>query len=114
MSPTKKIKVNGTEISVLFQANENDYICLTDMARYKDLKRTDYIIQNWMRSRSTIEYIGVWEQINNPDFNSIEFDGFRKESGLNNITQTPKQRIEKPNAIGIVSKAGRYGGTYAH
>lgn len=114
MSPTKKIKVNGTEISVLFQANENDYICLTDMARYKDLKRTDYIIQNWMRSRSTIEYIGVWEQINNPDFNSIEFDGFRKESGLNNFTLTPKQWIEKTNAIGIVSKAGRYGGTYAH
>ena len=114
MSPTKKIKVNGTEISVLFQANENDYICLTDMARYKDLKRTDYIIQNWMRSRSTIEYIGVWEQINNPDFNSIEFDGFRKESGLNNFTLTPKQWTEKTNAIGIVSKAGRYGGTYAH
>ena len=114
MSPTKKIKVSGTEISVLFQANENDYICLTDMARYKDLKRTDYIIQNWMRSRSTIEYIGVWEQINNPDFNSIEFDGFRKESGLNNFTLTPKQWIEKTNAIGIVSKAGRYGGTYAH
>ena len=114
MSPPKKIKVNGTEISVLFQANENDYICLTDMARYKDLKRTDYIIQNWMRSRSTIEYIGVWEQINNPDFNSIEFDGFRKESGLNNFTLTPKQWIEKTNAIGIVSKAGRYGGTYAH
>lgn len=106
--------MNGTEISVLFQANENDYICLTDMARYKDLKRTDYIIQNWMRSRSTIEYIGVWEQINNPDFNSIEFDGFRKESGLNNFTLTPKQWIEKTNAIGIVSKAGRYGGTYAH
>lgn len=67
-----------------------------------------------MRSRSTIEYIGVWEQINNPDFNSIEFDGFRKESGLNNFTLTPKQWIEKTNAIGIVSKAGRYGGTYAH
>lgn len=114
MSPTKIIKVNDTNISVMIQGNEDDYICLTDMARYKDKERTDYIIQNWIRSRSTIEYLGVWEQLNNPNFNPIEFDGFRNEAGLNSFTLTPKQWIDKTNAIGIKSKAGRYGGTYAH
>lgn len=77
MAAMKKIVANETEISVMLQANENDYICLTDMARYKDTERTNYIIQNWMRSRSTIEYLGVWEQINNPNFKSIEFDAFK-------------------------------------
>ena len=84
------------------------------MARFKDQKRTDYIIQNWMRSRSTIEYLGVWEQLHNPSFNSIEFDGFRQQAGLNAFSLTPKEWVEKTNAIGIYSKAGRYGGTYAH
>ena len=83
--PTKKINANGTEISILLQGNENDYICLTDMARYKDKQRTDYIIQNWLRSRSTIEYLGVWEQLHNPNFNPIEFDGFRNQAGLNGL-----------------------------
>ena len=104
----KKIVVNETEISVLLQSNENDYICLTDMARYKDMERTNYIIQNWMRSRSTIEYLGVWEQINNPDFKSIEFDAFKNEAGSNSFSLTPKQWIEKTYAISIISKAGRY------
>ena len=114
MTTTKKINANGTEISVLLQGNENDYICLTDMARFRDQKRTDYIIQNWMRSRSTIEYLGVWEQLHNPKFNPIEFDGFRQQAGLNAFSLTPKEWAEKTNAIGIYSKAGRYGGTYAH
>lgn len=82
MPTTKKINANGTEISILLQGNENDYICLTDMARYKDKQRTDYIIQNWLRSRSTIEYLGVWEQLHNPNFNPIEFDGFRKNLNM--------------------------------
>ena len=82
MAITKKINANGTEISILLQGNENDYICLTDMARYKDKQRTDYIIQNWLRSRSTIEYLGVWEQLHNPNFNPIEFDGFRNQAEL--------------------------------
>ena len=77
MVTTKKINANGTEISVLLQGNENDYICLTDMARYKDKQHTNYIIQNRMRSRNTIEYLGVWEQLHNPNYKSIEFDGFR-------------------------------------
>ena len=114
MTTTKKINANGTEISVLLQGNENDYICLTDMARYKDKQRTDYIIQNWMRARNTIEYLGVWEQLHNPNFNPIVFDGFRNQSGLNSFSLTPKEWADKTNAIGIYSKAGRYGGTYAH
>ena len=114
MAITKKINANGTEISILLQGNENDYICLTDMARYKDKQRTDYIIQNWLRSRSTIEYLGVWEQLHNPNFNPIEFDGFRNQAGLHSFSQTPKEWGQKTNAIGIYSKAGRYGGTYAH
>ena len=114
MAAMKKIVANETEISVMLQANENDYICLTDMARYKDTERTNYIIQNWMRSRSTIEYLGVWEQINNPNFKSIEFDAFKNEAGSNSFSLTPKQWVEKTDAIGITSKAGRYGGTFAH
>ena len=114
MPTPKKINANGTEISVLLQGNENDYICLTDMARYKDKLRTDYIIQNWLRSRSTIEYLGVWEQLHNPNFNPIEFDGFRNQAGLHSFSLTPKEWVQKTNAIGLYAKAGRYGGTYAH
>ena len=94
--------------------NEEDYISLTDIARFKDNKRTDYIIQNWMRTRNTIEFLGIWEHLYNPEFNPIEFDGIRIQSGLNSFILTPKQWIKKTNAIGIISKAGRYGGTYAH
>lgn len=99
----------------MLKRDKEDYISLTDMARYKDTERTNYIIQNWMRNRSTIEYLGVWEQLNNPDFKGTEFDAFRSQAGLNAFTLTPKQWIERTNAIGIVSKPGRYGGgTYAH
>ena len=114
MATTKKIIANGTEISVLLQGNEDDYICLTDMARYKDRQRTDYIIQNWIRARNTIEYLGVWEQLHNPSFNPIEFDGFRNQAGLHSFSLTPKEWVQKTNAIGLYAKAGRYGGTYAH
>jgi len=78
----QKINVKGTEI-VLFSKEKEDYISLTDIARYKDSERSDYILQNWMRNRSTIEFIGLWEQIHNPNFNSIEFDGFKNEAGSN-------------------------------
>ena len=108
-----KIKVLSKEITVQLR-NEVDYISLTDIARYKDPKRTDYIIQNWLRNRNTIEFLGIWEQLNNPDFNPIEFDGFRNQAGLNSFILTSKQWIEKTNAIGIVSKSGRSGGTFAH
>jgi hypothetical protein len=109
----KKIEVQGTEITIFSHAKD-EYISVTDIARFKDQKRTDYIIQNWMRNRNTIDFLGIWERLNNPDFNPIEFDGFRNQAGLNSFILTPKQWIEKTNAIGIISKAGRYGGTYAH
>jgi hypothetical protein len=109
----QKIKVKGTEIAITARG-EKDYISLTDIARYRDSDRSDYILQNWLRNRSTIEFIGLWEQLHNPNFNSIEFDGFKNLAGSNSFSLTPKRWIESTNAIGIVSKAGRYGGTFAH
>ena len=113
MTKNKIITVRGTEITI-FQNEQSDYISLTDIARYKDLERTETIIQNWIRNRNTIELLGFWEQLYNPAFKHIEFDVFRKQAGLNSFTLNPKQWIEKTNAIGIISKAGRYGGTFAH
>jgi len=108
-----KIKVLNTEIAVQTR-NEVDYISLTDIAKYKRAGASDDLIRNWLRNRNTIEFLGLWEHLNNPGFKPVEFDGFRKQAGLNSFTLTPKQWIEETNAIGIVSKAGRYGGTYAH
>ena len=108
-----KIDVKGREVSIITRDLE-DYISLTDIARYKDKERTDYIIQNWLRNRNTIEFLGIWEHLNNPDFKPIEFDGFRKQAGLNSFVLTAKQWIDKTNAVGLISKSGRYGGTYAH
>mgnify|MGYP000099665294 CR=1 FL=1 len=108
-----KIEVKGTSVTVLAGAVD-DYISLTDIARYKDSERTDYIIQNWLRNRNTIEFLGIWEQLNNPQFNPIEFDGISRQAGLNSFVLTAKRWIEATGAIGITSKAGRYGGTYAH
>ncbi len=90
-----------------------EYICITDIARYKNSGQTDDLIRNWLRNRNTIEFLGIWEQLNNPQFKPVEFDGFKKQAGLNSFTLTPKQWIEQTNAIGLISKAGRYGGTYA-
>ncbi|MDR1755507.1 MAG: KilA-N domain-containing protein [Culturomica sp.] len=113
MSKKETINVQGTAI-ILYQEEKGDFISLTDIARHRDSERSDYILQNWMRNRSTIEFIGLWEQFNNPNFNSIEFDGIKNMSGSNGFSLTPKRWIESTNAIGIVSKTGRYGGTYAH
>jgi hypothetical protein len=113
MAKNKIIRVESFEI-VLYSQNDADFISLTDMARYRDNERTNYIIQNWLRTRNAIEFCGLWEQINNPGFKRIEFDAFRNESGLNSFTLTPQRWIESTNAIGIVSKSGRYGGTFAH
>lgn len=112
MSKTR-LSVNELEI-VLYKQNEEEYISLTDMAKFRDSERTNYIIQNWMRTRNTIEFLGLWEYLRNPSFNSIEFDAFRNESGSNSFALTPKKWIEATNAIGIISKSGRYGGTFAH
>jgi hypothetical protein len=110
---TAKINVLDSVITVS-SYNEADYICITDIAKYKNTATTDDLIRNWLRNRNTVEFLGIWEQLNNPDFNPVEFDGIRMQAGLNSFTLTPKQWIEKTRAIGIVSKAGRYGGTYAH
>ncbi|PJB17235.1 MAG: DNA-binding protein [Flavobacteriaceae bacterium CG_4_9_14_3_um_filter_33_16] len=113
MAKNKKIEVKGTEIT-FFKGKGDDYISLTDIARYKDAMHTDSIIQNWLRNRNTIELLGFWEQMYNPNFKPLEFEGFRKQAGLNSFVLTPKRWIESTNAIGIISKAGRYGGTFAH
>ncbi|MEA3553667.1 MAG: KilA-N domain-containing protein [Campylobacterota bacterium] len=94
--------------------NEDDYISITDIAKYKDNTDANDIIKNWFRNRNTIEFLGIWEKLNNPDFKPVEFDLIRKEAGLNSFTMSGKKWIDKTNAIGVVSKSGRYGGTYAH
>ena len=113
MAKNKTINVKGTEIAVLL-GKEVDYISLTDIAKHKDAEHTDTIIQNWLRNRNTVELLGFWETMYNPDFKPLEFEGFRKQAGLNSFVMTPKKWIETTNAIGITSKAGRYGGTFAH
>ena len=113
MAKNKKINVQGIDV-VLYEDHKEDFISLTDIARHRDSERSDYILQNWMRNRSTVEFIGLWEKFNNPNFNSIEFDGIKNMTGSNSFSLTPKRWIEMTNAIGIISKTGRYGGTFAH
>jgi hypothetical protein len=110
VSKTSKIEVENKSIAII-QQSDQDYICLTDMVR--DESGNDHI-RNWMRNRNTVEFIGLWETLHNPDFKGVEFDTFRKEAGLNNFNLTPKKWIESTGAIGIISQSGRYGGTYAH
>jgi len=108
-----EISVLDRRISVR-KIDDNDYICITDIAKYKESSRTDDLIRNWLRNRNTLEFLGTWETLYNPNFNPVEFDGFRKEAGLNGFSLTPKQWIMKTNSVGLVSKSGRYGGTFAH
>ena len=115
MSKKRKltIAVQGASVTVLSQ-NQQDLICLTDIAKHKNPDHPDDVIRNWLRNRNTVEFLGVWERLNNPDFNPVEFDGIRIQTGLNSFVLTPKQWIEKTGAVGLTSSAGRYGGTYAH
>lgn len=115
MAPTKKIVVKDVEITISEQKDRDDYICLTDMVKAKgnDSRAAD-VIKNWIRTRATIEFLGTWESIYNPDFKVVEFDHFRMEAGLPTFTMSVNTWIEKTNAVGITAKAGRYGGTYAH
>jgi hypothetical protein len=108
-----KINVKDKEISIISIA-ETDFISITDIAKYKNPNNADDVIKNWMRNRNTIELLGLWETIHNPDFKPVEFDGFRREAGLNSFVLTPKKWIDTTQAIGIISKSGRYGGTFAH
>ncbi|MBU4246715.1 MAG: KilA-N domain-containing protein [Nanoarchaeota archaeon] len=106
-----KINVLGTEISYC-NFREDDYISLTDMV--KNTENGLALIEKWLRNKNTIEFLGIWEDINNPDFNSPEFEGIKSQAGLNRFILSVKQWTEKTNSIGIIAKAGRYGGTYAH
>ena len=116
MSKIKKdnISAKGISIQVYTEDFKNDYISLTDIARYRNSDDPRFVIQNWMRNRNTLEFIGLWETLNNLNFNRVQFDTFRNDAGLNRFTMTPSKWIESTQAIGIVSKSGRYGGTYAH
>ncbi|HIH15095.1 MAG: hypothetical protein QT08_C0007G0006 [archaeon GW2011_AR17] len=114
MTKISKMDVLNKEISLYNKDNE-DYISLTDIARYKNAEEPKDVVRNWMRAKSTIEFLGLWEKINNPLFKGIEFDSFKNEAGSNAFVLAPQKWIEKTNAIGIISKSGRYdGGTYAH
>lgn len=115
MSKPKKstIEVQGTDITILSKEH-GDYISLTDIARYRNSQEPFAIINNWMRGRSTIEFLGLWEKLSNPGFKPLEFERFRNEAGSNYFVLSPQRWIEATQAIGITSKSGRYGGTYAH
>ena len=106
-----KIRVNDTEITIL-EIDERDYISLTDMV--KGIENGLALIEKWLRNENTIEFLGIWEEMYNPSFNSPEFEGIKNAAGLNRFILSVKQWIERTNAIGIIAKAGRYGGTYAH
>jgi len=110
----REIVVQNTKITIIKQ-KESDYISLTEMARFKNAETTGLVISHWLSTRYTVEFMGFWEKANNPDFNVTEFSNIKNESGSNGFVLTSKQWIEKTNAIGIISKAGRYGGgTFAH
>lgn len=109
-----KISASGVEIAVISKGSEDDYISLTDIARKRNPEFPADVIKNWLRNRSTIEFLGLWERMNNPEFKLVEFDQFRIESGSNAFVLSPQKWISSTNAIGIRSKSGRYGGTFAH
>lgn len=108
------INAKGTAITILSKGDENDFISLTDIARYKNPDEPKDVVKNWMRSRGTIEFLGLWEQLNNPKFKGVEFDSFIHEAGSNAFTLSPQKRIAATNAVGMLSRSGRYGGTFAH
>jgi len=112
MAKNRKIEVRGAEITIV-NNQEQDFISLTDIARYKT-DDTSAVIGNWMRNRNTIEFLGIWESLYNPDFKPLEFEGFKKQAGLNAFTLSPQKWVTSTNAIGFIVKSGRYGGTYAH
>jgi len=107
------ILADGMEIAVLSSGDGNDYISLTDIARFKSDEPND-VIRNWMRGKDTLDFLGLWEQLNNPDFKPVEFEGFKIQAGSNAFTMSPQKWISGTNAIGIISRSGRYGGTFAH
>jgi hypothetical protein len=113
MIKSKNINVQGLQIGFM-QSEQKDYICITDIAKHKNPDAPRDIIKNWMRSKNTIELLGLWEKLHNPDFKQVEFDLFKNEAGYNHFVLSPQKWIESTNAIGLYAKSGRYGGTYAH
>lgn len=115
MTKSKKIIVQGKQIGIILRKENNDFISLTDIAKLKNKDAPADVVKNWMRTYSTIEFLGLWEKINNPNFKLVEFDGFKNEAGSNSFVLSPQKWVESTSAIGIISKSGRYGGgTYAH
>ena len=112
MAKTQSIIVKDTTVRSFVQ-NGMDYICITDIARQKNAEDPNGVVGNWMRNRNSLEYLGLWEMLNNPDFNPLEFEGFRNQAGLNAFTLSPSRWIESTRAIGLIAMSGRYGGTYA-
>lgn len=110
---SKTIKIKGSEITII-TADTQDYISITDIAKYKNAEATGLVISHWLSTRYTIEFMGLWEKLHNPDFNVTEFSNIRNESGSNGFVLSAKNWINRTNAVGIISKAGRYGGTYVH
>ena len=108
------IHAKGIDIGIYTTNFESEFISLTDIAKYRNEDDPRFVIQNWMRNRNTVEFLGVWEELHNPDFNRVQFEAVKNEAGLNRFVMTPTKWITQMNAIGITSKAGRYGGTYAH
>lgn len=113
MARSNKLTIDGREI-VVISRKDDDYISLTDIAKHKNAEATGLVISHWLSTKYTIEFMGLWEQIHNPDFNVTEFSNIRNEAGSNGYVLSSKQWISKTNAIGIISKSGRYGGTFAH
>ena len=109
------LHAKGIDISIYTEDYHNEYISLTDIAKYRNEDDPRFVIQNWMRNRNTVEFLGVWESLHNPEFNRVQFEAVKSEAGLNRFVMTPSKWIEQMNAIGMTTKAGRYGGgTYAH
>ena len=99
-----KLIVRGTEINVQWDLKRDDFLSLTDIAKIKDNDNPRYIIQNWLRNRNTIEFLGVWETLYNPNFNRVEFDAFRSQAGLNSFVMTPQKWVDATGAIGIAAR----------
>lgn len=110
----EKMNINGLEITVVSQGNDDDYISLTDIARKRNPEFPADVIKNWLRNRSTIEFLGLWEVMHNPKFKLVDFDQFKQEAGSNGFVLSPQKWINSTHAIGMRSKSGRNGGTYAH
>jgi hypothetical protein len=109
-----KIEANGIQVEVLYGGTSGDYISITDIAKYKTSENPGYVIQNWMRNRNTVRFLGLWENFHNPSFNYLEFEAIESEAGLNSFVLTPKKWVEQTGAKGIVTKQGRYAATFAH